>query len=297
MRKLLLALVVCATLVSPAHADTPPTAVVIDMGFNDNLYKSNIVTEYCTIENSTCLNGKPTMEGLGAANLPTNASTTLFSHGEEVLSVMVKLNPNIKVIPIRIVGISSAGNPFIYSQAGVKSALDWVVANQAKFNIGVVNISVGGIFAGCAMPAGLSADIATLKSENVATVVATGNDSNRLSMNSPACDSNAISVGATDNPSAGVTGISWDSKAKPTIAPYSNGNAQTTVYSNGRYYVTNIAGTNVFAVGTSFASPAVATWWLTNRKATWIDTYNALISSTIPTSNQWLTGRYLFINS
>jgi multidrug resistance efflux pump len=53
--------------------------------------------------------------------------------------------------------------------------------------------------------------------------------------------------------------------------------------------------TLVMVVGV--VSPAVATWWLTNRKASWTDTYNALISSTTPTSNQWLTGRYLFINS
>lgn len=296
MKKVILALILTMSLVSPAHADTAPSAVVIDMGFNDSLYKSNIVAEYCTLHFGYCLNGNQTMEGAGSANVPANASA-VFNHGEEVLSVMVKENPTIKLIPIRITGASPTGLPLLYSQVDIKNAMDWVIANKERFNIGVVSISVGGVFAACSMPDGLSADIATLKAENVATVVATGNDYNRTSMNSPSCDPNAISVGATDNPNAGTSGISWDSKAKPVIATYSNGNAQTTVYSNGRYYVTTLTGASVFALGTSFATPAVATWWLTNRKSSWSDTYNALISSTTPTSNQWLTGRYLFINS
>ena len=296
MKRVLLAVALCVGLATPVHADTPVSAVVIDMGFNNSIYKNNIVAEYCTLHFGTCLNGSQTMEGAGAANVPSNASSA-FNHGEEVLSVILKVNPNIKIIPIRITGASSTGFPLLYSQVDIKNAMDWVVANQVKYNIGVVSISVGGVFANCSMPDGLSSDIATLKQKNVATVVATGNDFNRTSMNSPACDSNAISVGATDNPNPGTSGISWDSKAKPTIATYSNGNAQTTVYSNGRYYVTTLTNTTVFALGTSFSTPAVAGWWLTNRKASWTDTYNALISSTVPTSNQWLTGRYLFINS
>lgn len=296
MRKVLLGLLLTIGLVSPAHADTPPTAVIIDMGINSSLYKNNIVYEVCVIENAVCPNGKSFMEGLGSANLPANASK-VFNHGEQTLSILIKNNPSVRVIPIRIVGATALGNPLLYSQAGVQLALDWVVANKDKFNIGVVSISVGKLFATCNVPAGLSSDIAKLKSANVATVISTGNDGNRTTMNSPACDSNAISVGATDNPSAGVTGIAWDNKAKPTIATYSNGNAQTTVYTNARYYVTNPDGSTTFTVGTSNATPAIASWWLANRKASWTDTYNALISSTSSASNQWLTGRYLYLNS
>jgi hypothetical protein len=55
----------------------------------------------------------------------------------------------------------------------VKSALDWVVANRAKYNIVAVNVSQVRIFPGCVVPAGTSADVDALKSFNVPVIAAT----------------------------------------------------------------------------------------------------------------------------
>ena len=296
MRKLLVVLLLTAGFVSPVHANTPPTIALIDSGVNTKLYPNNIAYEVCVIENTVCPNGKSFMEGEGSANL-TRFNNSAINHGNQMLSVMVKVNPNVRVIPIRIVGQTDAGNPYIYSLAGVKSALDWVVANRAKFNISVVSIATGKIFAGCAVPAGLAESVATLKANNVQIVAATGNDRNRTSVHSPACLSDVISVGATDNPH-NKSGVAWDSNAKPTIALYSNGNAQTTLYANARWFVTNLDGTTKFTVGTSNATASIASWLILNKKETWDSTYqNLIVSSSGTASNQWLTGRYLLINS
>jgi len=295
MRKLLIGLLLVAGLVSPAHAETPQTAVLIDGGVNSSLFPNNIAYEVCTIENTTCANGKNFMEGLGSAQ-QTPSPNGEANHGSQMLSIMVKVNPSIKVIPIKIYGTTALGNPILYSLASVKSALDWTVANRTKFNISVVSISQGAIFTGCRVPDGLAQDIAVLKANNVQVVVATGNNKDRTTMQSPACLPDTISVGATDNPANGV-GVAWEPTAKPTIALYSNGNAQTTLYSNARYFVTNLDGAIKFTVGTSNSTAAVASWITLHKGVDFNSTYQTLLSSANGTAtNQWLSGKYLLIN-
>ena len=186
-----------------ASADQPPAIVVIDSGVPTSLFP-NIATEVCILEYSLCPNGKSQMEGAGAANIAPSTNLTL-THGTEMMSIISKVNPAAKLIPIRIIGITAAGNPYIYSNKAVKLALDWVVANRVKYNITTVNISQGKIFAGCSVPDGTAEDVATLKANNVAVIGATGNDSNRTAMMSIACLPDVVSVGATDNPDPGTT--------------------------------------------------------------------------------------------
>ena len=202
-------------------ADTPPvvapSVAIIDSGLNTALFAGSIVNEVCILEYSLCPNGKNLMDGVGAANTGVQTNMTL-THGNEMASIITKVNPAIKIIPIRIVGITTAGNPYIYSNTAVKQGLDWVLANRVKYNIQAVNVSQGKIFAGCTLPAGTQADIDALRAANVAVIAATGNDSNRTSMMSIACAPGVISIGATDNPDPGSSGKSYDPTAKPYIA-------------------------------------------------------------------------------
>ena len=282
MKRALLALTIGLTTLSPAHADVPPSIAVIDSGQPDALF-NNIVGEYCVVEMFLCPNGKSTMEGPGAANIAPSTNLTL-THGTEMNSIINQVNPSTKIVSIRIVGITTLGNPALYSNKAVKMALDWVILNQTKFNIKVVNISQGKVFAGCVVPDGLAEDVTLLASKGVTVVAATGNDANRTAMMSPACLPNVVSVGATDNPDPGTTGKTWDPTAKPTIAFYSNGNAQTTYYTNGRFYTLQPNGTTKFMVGTSNASAAMSAWLLSNPNPV-----------TSVASNQWLTGKYVLI--
>jgi hypothetical protein len=291
MKKVLLAIALLVGLATPVHADQPQSIAVIDSGVVTSQFP-NIITEVCILEYSMCPNGKAQMEGVGAANIAPSTNTTL-THGTEMLSIISKVNPNAKLIPIRIVGVTPEGYPYLYSNDAVKLALDWVVANRAKYNITVVNVSQGRIFAGCQVPNGTAQDVATLKANNVAVIGATGNDSNRTAMHSIACLPDVVSVGATDNPDPGSSGKTYDPTAKPYIARYSNGNAQTSFYLNARWIVMQPNGKTKFMVGTSNATAAMSGWWSLNRKATWQDTYNYMVSTSTAANNEWLTGKYV----
>lgn len=232
------------------------------------------------------------MEGTGAANtgVPTNKT---LDHGTNMLSIINKVNPNVGLIPIRIVATTAAGNPGFYTNGAVKMALDWVAANRTKYNIVAVSISQGKIFTGCGVPAGTAEVVASLKANNVPVIAAAGNDSNVKEMMSIACLPDVISVGATDNPDPGVSGIAYCKTCAPTIARYSNGNP--IFYTNGRWYVTQGNGTTKFTVGTSNATAAFAAWWVLNAKATYAETFSSFVSTATSASNAERTGRYIVI--
>jgi hypothetical protein len=233
------------------------------------------------------------MEGAGASTLPATTNRD-FNHVTQMISVALKRNPTAKVIPIRIVGMTAAGNPSIYSLDDVQNALNWIVANRIKYNIAVVSVAQGRVFAGCKVPAGMAENIAALKAANVPVVTAVGNDANRTAVFSPACIPDAVSVGATDNPWPGVQAIEYDPKAAPYIARYSNGaQGQTDFFINPRWTATMLDGSTKFTLGTSNATAVFAGWWLLNRKATFDETYNSLMATTIEAKNEFQTGRYI----
>jgi hypothetical protein len=212
-----------------------------------------------------------------------------------MVSIINKVNPSVNIIPIRIVGMTAKGNPSLYSNNAVKAGLDWVLANYSKYNITAVNVSQGRTFDGCKVPDGTTQVVATLKANNVAVIGATGNDGNRNAMHSIACLPDVISVGATDNPHPGTKGIAYDATAKPTIARYSNGNAQTSFYLNARMYTLQTNGTQRFTLGTSNSTAVLTGLWTVNRKSSVAETKATLDSlATMTASNEWLTGKYIF---
>lgn len=298
MKKLLTLLVsitVLFTTAVPVHAEVAPTVVVIDTGTNTSLFKDSIAYEVCLVTSYLCPNGKMTMEGTGASNIPVSKDKAL-NHGTQIISLVLRFNPTAKVIPIRIVGISPSGVPGFYSMEDVQSALNWVVANRVKHNIAVVSLAQGAIFANCQVPTGMAANIATLKAANVPLITAVGNNSNRKDVFSPACLPDTVSVGATDNPWPGMQPIEYDRDASPYIARYSNGaQGQTDFFLNGRWNAMQLDGKTKFTTGTSGATAALAGWWLLHRKATFDETFKALMATTIDAKNQFQTGRYILL--
>lgn len=300
MKKIIQAL--CAVLVIStvtatysAHADVPQSIVVIDNGTNTSLFKDNIVYEVCMVSMLTCPNNKMSMEGTGAANLPKTTNKD-FNHGTAMISLILRFNPNVKIIPIRIVGMTAAGNPGLYSLEDVKKALDWVVANRAKYNIAAVSLSQGAIIANCKVPTGMPAQIATLKSFNVPVMVSAGNEGNHTTVSTPACLPDTVSVGATDNPWPGVEPIEYDKTASPYIARYSNGaQGQTDFFVNARWNSLTLDGSTKFTVGTSNSTAVMAAWWVLNRKDTFDATYDALMKTTVEAKNEFQTGRYVSV--
>ena len=297
MKKLfyfLVTAVFIGTTAVPTHADVSPSIAVIDTGTTPSLFGDKIVAEYCVVESYTCANGKSTMEGAGASTLPAFKDKAL-DHGTQMLSIIAKVNPSAKLIPIRIVGVNPSGNAGLYTLESVKQALSWVIANQAKYNIAVVNISQGRVFADCKVPTGMVEQVATLKARNVAVISAAGNDGNKTAINSPACIADVVAVGATDNPWAGSEPYAWDSNAKPYIARYSNISSAVDFYANGRWFVTNANGTNKFMAGTSNATASMSGLWLSKRQASVDATYALVLSNTTTASNEYASGKYVLI--
>jgi hypothetical protein len=293
MKKLILVLAVLASSVVPAHANTPETIVVIDNGTNTSLFPNNIAYEVCLVSTFKCPNGKMSMEGPGAANLPASTDRQL-NHGTQMISVILRVNPFAQIIPIRIVGVTPNGLQSLYSLDDVQKALNWVVANRVKFNISAVSLAQGKIFANCKVPAGMSANITALKAAQVPVFAAAGNDGNKTAVFSPACLPDVISVGATDNPWPGMEAIEYDKNATPTISRYSNGaTGQVDFYLNGRYNATMLNGTTRFTVGTSNATAALAGWWLLTKKSTYDATLAAIQQSTVEISGNGVSGRYV----
>jgi hypothetical protein len=282
------------TTVVPTHAEVAPSIAVIDTGTTPSLFGDKIVAEYCVVESYTCANGKTSMEGVGASALPAFKDKAL-DHGTQMLSIIAKVNPSAKLLPIRIVGVNPNGNAGLYTLDSVKLALDWVIANQAKYNIAVVNISQGRVFADCRVPAGMVEQIATLKARNVAVISATGNDGNKTAINSPACIGDVVAVGATDNPWAGSEPYAWDSAAKPYIARYTNISPALDFYANGRWFVTNASGITKFTAGTSNATASMSGLWLLKRQASVDATYAVIVASSTVVSTDSITGKYVLV--
>ena len=293
IKKLLVVVTLLTSFVVPAHADIPQSIVVIDGGTNTSLFKDNVVYEVCVLTLFKCPNGKTTMEGIGAANLPPTTDIN-FNHGTEMISVILQINPAVKIIPIRIVGMTQSGAQGMYSLDDVRNALNWVVANREKYNIVAVSLSQGRVYSGCKVPTGLAQNIATLKSVQVPVMAAVGNDSDHTSVFSPACLPDTVSVGATDNPWPGMEAIPYDKNAAPYIARYSNGaQGQTDFFLNARYITTQLNGSTKFTVGTSNSTAALAAWWVLNKKGSFDETFNSIMSTTVEAKNEFQTGRYV----
>ena len=290
MRKLLALVLLLVGVSFPAQADTP-TVAIIDVGFNSTLFPNNVVYEVCIVSVAACPNGTKFQEGTGAATVPAN-SLAAFAHGTTMLSILTTVNPDAKVVLIRVLGLSSNGRAGAYTIDDITKALGWVVNNASRLNIKAVSISQGRVNAPCRATPELTGAISSLKKQEVAVIASTGNEKNRTNIAVPACIDDVISVGATDNPAL-RGGEAWNKSATPTIALYSNGNSSTDFYTNGRFFYTAMNGSRQFAVGTSNATAAFSGWWMKNLKPTINETYSSITTTT--TSNQWLTGRYVLI--
>ena len=134
-RVILVIIALLGVSITPVQADGPQTVAIIDTGFNTALFPNKVVAEYCVVEYTACPNGQTTMEGAGAATINFKTTNATTNHGTQMASVVTKVNPNAKLVLIRIVGYFPNGNPYLYTNGAVKLALDWIVANQGKYNI------------------------------------------------------------------------------------------------------------------------------------------------------------------
>lgn len=169
------------------------TAAVIDTGLRTTHqdFTGRVVAQRnFTSDNGGNVNNATDGEGHG-----TNVAGIICAKG-----LHTGMAPGAKVIPLKVLSNNGSGD-----FDAVVAALDWVIANRAKYSISVVNMSLGDS-GNYSTDSSFSRDtvrqrIASLRSAKVAVCVAAGNDfwehGSREGMSFPAICRESISVGAT----------------------------------------------------------------------------------------------------
>jgi hypothetical protein len=177
-----------------------------------------------------------------------------YGHGTEVAGVLAATPfnylgkhyqgaaPGANLIALRV---DAANDPV--PDERIEKALQWVLTNQATYNIVAVNISFGsGHYAG-SQTSVYSDELAALKSKGVFVAAASGNGGVQTpgGVEYPAADPNVYSVGAVD--------------AFDTITEYTERGANLDILAPGDDVVTTSPGPDDFtqSSGTSFATPFV----------------------------------------
>ena len=129
------------------------------------------------------------------------------------------------------------------------AGLERVYLLRGVRNFASVNLSLGGgSFTSACDEEPEKAIIDNLRSVGIATVVAAGNDGSTNALNSPACISSAISVGATTKTDA--------------VASFTNAASFMSLFAPGVSIYSSVAGGGFgFTSGTSMATPHVAGAW------------------------------------
>ena len=166
------------------------------------------------------------------------------SHGGAVAAVVGQYANNANIIHLKV-----APN-FLdedIRSPDVKRAMQWVIDNAATYNIAAVNISLGTTATFSSYETSfITTEIANLHSQNITTVIASGNSANPFGVSSPANNSElAFVVGAVDE---NKLASSFTNKHPDMVDVYALGTDTP---------IESIQGLDIFS-GTSFAAPQVA---------------------------------------
>jgi hypothetical protein len=276
MNKKLITALVAATLsastliqVAPmAQANQAPAIAILDTALDTSLpiFKDRIVHEVCILEWNSCPNGQSFMEGPGSTVLPLNIiSRNGFDHGTQMASVVAGLNPDIKIVFVRIIGNTAFGQRQVANEVTVTNALNWVLVNKDKYNIKSIAMSQGHhnlapLADYCPSTPNTKNLLISLTNAGVATFFPSGNSRDYSRLDWPACIQESISVGWSDQ----NEGISLNGNFDKDRLDF---------YALGNVRVTLPGGTVRNGAGSSISTQVLATTW-------------ALLKSKYPTYSQ-----------
>lgn len=245
--------------ITSALADngTPKSLAVIDTGFDTTLpiIGASLIFETCTMDWPNCPNGRNFQEGSGAATLPTFLwHAGGFSHGTEMASIAVSNYPEIKLVLIRLIAAASSGARLPTYETGITHALEWVLVNQEKFNIGAVAMaqghhSLGASNSYCPSTPSVQKKIRALKDLGVPIFLPAGNAGDKSKIDWPACLPESVAIGAIDD--------------KGQIPTYSNmDRLLSDFYTIGHMQTTLPGGATSSSTGTSISTLVAASDWV-----------------------------------
>ena len=243
------------------------TVAILDTGvdYAHEFLSEKMVSEACySSGTSLCPNGLSVDETAGSG-VNCDLGTYGCDHGTHVAGIAVGngdtfsgVAKDADLIAIQIFSQFTGSNCTNY---GISSpcaltytsdqilGLERVYELRSTYNIASVNMSIGGSIYGdyCDTDARKSI-IDTLRSVEIATVIASGNDGSSTGISSPACISTAISVGSTTK--------------LDSISSFSNSSAQLDLLAPGSsIYSASAESTYTYKSGTSMATPHVAGAW------------------------------------
>ena len=185
-------------------------------------------------------------------------------HGTNVGAIVLGVAPDTRLLALDVFNGSTSNDSIILS------AINFVISNQATYNIRAMNLSLGDRSAS-ASPCSSGGNpyvsaFGSARAVGIAPVIAAGNGafdngSFRIGLASPACTPGALSVGATYD--ANVGGLAWGSAPDVCSDPSTSADL-ITCFSQTASYLTLLApGALISAAGithggTSQAAPHVA---------------------------------------
>lgn len=217
----------------------------------------DLVHEECFLDKAgsvggagACPNGSDRQSGPGAAQ-------SGIGHGVMTTGVITSkgtvsapgVAPDAGIVSIKVLDDTPPAGTFSYFTE-IVAALDYIIANRP--DVAVINMSLGTFtqFSGdcdnaTAYNMAGAAAINTLRANGIIAFASSGNDSSSSTKQSPACLSNVVSVGATNN--------------SDQVASFSNADATLDLLAPGvGITTTNLGGGTASVSGTSFASPHAA---------------------------------------
>lgn len=203
MKKLVivaLSAVLALMAIKPAQAQDQKVLAIIDTAIDSKKVPA-VVYEACFTVNRSCPNGLAFMEGTGSARSmvwPSSITNDTY-HGHNMTQAALAINPNIKIVFVRIADITAQGNSGNQPQS-LSLAIDWVSKNASKYSIDAVSISQSGTSSNnliaCSKDIVTINAVASLNAQNIPTFAATGNNGSKTIVGFPSCVNGVVGVGA-----------------------------------------------------------------------------------------------------
>jgi len=250
MKKTLLALLSATllfTVISPAQAEDEKVLAIIDTAINSDKIPA-VIYEACFTQSLTmaCPNGKTSMEGKRSASAtwPTSVNNNTY-HGDSMAKAAIAVNPNIKIVFIRVADVNNLGNNVIRAESLI-SAIKWVSDNAEKYSIDAVSLSLSGSNQNNCTDQTTTNSVVSLASKNIPTFAATGNDGSKTTVGFPACVPGVIGVGAsTEQFDGGVRLGETATNRGPGLDVLTVGSIGITKYNGSSLTLSGSSGANV----------------------------------------------------
>jgi chitodextrinase len=187
---------------------------------------------------------------------PSDGKLDADGHGTNVAAIVAGVAPGAKIVALDVFGAGGTA-----SSADILSAISWVIANQATYNIVAMNLSLGsGSYTSPVASGVYNTAVMQARAVGILTVAAAGNDGYTNALSQPAAVTGVVSVGAVYDSSMG--GFNWGSPLR--CSDSASAADKVTCFSNSASFLTLLApGSQIQAAaitegGTSQASPHVA---------------------------------------